>query len=596
MSMRHTRLLTPPPADWDADAEDIGELSGFPGQRKVEFAGQAYFQYVQRKLGMSTGEVEEDAEADEVDESVKEKYEAKKRKRERSALGDDHYEVLGLGELRFQATAKNIKDAYRKMVLKHHPDKQSGREEEIEDETFKAIKRAYEVLSDPERRRAFDSTDPFDDSIPSRSDITSDAAFYEHFGPCFVRNSKWCKTSKVPKLGTPKTPYNEVQQFYRFWRQFQTWRDFSEDAEYDLEEAESREEKRWMQRQNKKQTDKKMREERARLNRLVDTAYALDPRVIAHNEKAENRRKERIEKKKKEKADAAAEEAAEEEARKKEVEAKEQAEVAEKERVKKSLRKYKTKVRQRCEELRNDHGCKFFTDERVEKVVSGDNVLKPSVLEGRLSAFFEGLSGEVDEKRAAELFKEELMFLKTTREELEKKTESMMATKKKKDVKIGDWSADELSLLAKGLRKFPAGTRNRWELVQQLVPNKSVEEIIAKTSEAKASSAASADLSKDAFARWQSKKKTPMATTDTISTRTNTLDRTQPWTADEQVSFEKALIEFYPDDPERWEKIAEAVDRTRNDCVRRFRYLHAVLAKEASSASASASASSTSSS
>lgn len=585
---RGARLLTPPPDGWDADAEDIGEMSGFPGQKVVECAGQAYFNYVQRKLGLSDGAGDGDAEEEEeVDESVKQKYESKKRKREQRKIGDDHYEVLGLGELRFQASAKQIKDAYRKLVLKHHPDKQSGREEEVEDETFKAIKRAYEVLSDPVRRRAFDSEDAFDDTIPSRGDIVDDDAFYKLFGDCFVRNSKWSASSKVPRLGNAKTPFAQVQQFYKFWRHFQTWRDFSADSEYDLEDAESREEKRWMQRQNKKQSDKKLREERARLNRLVDLAYSLDPRVIAHNAEADARRKERIEKKKKEKAELAAEIAAEEEARKQEEEAKEKAVAEEKERVKKSVRKLKTKVRQRCEELRNG-GCKFMTEERVEKFVSGDNVLKPSVLEERLSGFLDAVSGDLEEKKVAELFKEELKFLKDTREELERKTESMMASKKKKEpVSMSEWSADELSLLAKGLRKFPAGTRNRWELVQQLVPNKTVEEIIAKTSEAKSSSAPGAAANEDAFQRWQAKKKTPTATTDVISTRTNTLDRTQPWTADEQVRFEKALIEYYPDDPDRWEKIAEAVDRTRNDCIRRFRYLHAVFNQTGAATSAS---------
>lgn len=581
-------LLTPPPEDWDAEAEDVGELSGWPGQKTVEVAGKAHYDYVQRRLGLSSEEEEEEEE--DVDEQQKEKF-ASKKKTTKPLDTTDYYEVLGLGELRFQATAKQIKDAYRRLVLKHHPDKQRGTAEEIEDESFKALKQAYNVLSDPEKRRAFDSQDAFDDSIPSKSDITDEASFYEVFDRVFVRNSKWCVNGNVPRLGNASTPLKEVKRFYKFWNHFQSWRDFSGDAEYDLEEAESREEKRWMARQNKKQVEKKAREERARINKLVDLAYSMDPRILAEGAKAEAERKERIEKKKREREELAAEEAAEAERKKQEEVEKEKQIQEEKERVKRNLRKLKTKVRQICVELRGK-GCKFMTDERIEKVVTGENVLKASVLEPRLDALHEALKthvakAEVDVKEVADLMKEEMKFLKETRDELDRRTEALMAgPKKKKEVESQtEWSQEELSLLAKGLRKFPAGTRNRWELVNQLVPHKSVEEIIAKTSEAKSSAAADQISGSDAFKMWQSKKKAPAdATPDVISTRNNTLDRTLPWTAEEQVKLEQALMEFYPDDEDRWDKIAEFVDsRTRNDCVRRYRYLYAILANDKAS-------------
>jgi len=53
---------------------------------------------------------------------------------------------------------------------------------------------------------------------------------------------------------------------------FQSWRDFSSYDEYNLKEAESRLEKRWMEKENKKLREKYIKEERARINNLVSLA------------------------------------------------------------------------------------------------------------------------------------------------------------------------------------------------------------------------------------------------------------------------------------------------------------------------------------
>ena len=61
--------------------------------------------------------------------------------------------------------------AYRKAALEHHPDKAGAAiaDEDTKsaiEEKFKAIQEAYETLSDPAKRREFDSTDDFDDTLP----------------------------------------------------------------------------------------------------------------------------------------------------------------------------------------------------------------------------------------------------------------------------------------------------------------------------------------------------------------------------------------------------------------------------------------------
>lgn len=62
----------------------------------------------------------------------------------------DYYEILGV---RRDATQEEIKEAYRKLALKYHPDVNRSKEAE---EKFKEITEAYAVLSDPEKRRQYD--------------------------------------------------------------------------------------------------------------------------------------------------------------------------------------------------------------------------------------------------------------------------------------------------------------------------------------------------------------------------------------------------------------------------------------------------------
>ena len=63
----------------------------------------------------------------------------------------DYYEVLGVSK---NATEQELKQAYRKLALKYHPDKNKGNPEA--EEKFKEATEAYEVLRDPQKRASYD--------------------------------------------------------------------------------------------------------------------------------------------------------------------------------------------------------------------------------------------------------------------------------------------------------------------------------------------------------------------------------------------------------------------------------------------------------
>lgn len=63
----------------------------------------------------------------------------------------DYYEVLGLNR---DASEEDIKKAYRKLAMKYHPDRNPDNPKA--EESFKEAKEAYEILSDGQKRAAYD--------------------------------------------------------------------------------------------------------------------------------------------------------------------------------------------------------------------------------------------------------------------------------------------------------------------------------------------------------------------------------------------------------------------------------------------------------
>ena len=69
----------------------------------------------------------------------------------------DYYDVLGVGK---DASDEDIKKAYRKLAMKHHPDRNQSKGDEksakTSEDKFKEAKEAYEMLSDPQKKAAYD--------------------------------------------------------------------------------------------------------------------------------------------------------------------------------------------------------------------------------------------------------------------------------------------------------------------------------------------------------------------------------------------------------------------------------------------------------
>lgn len=252
-------------------------------KKKVECAGAAFLRYHNIKCHGKDTLLEACTSKDKAEEVVFEdnvdylrSLDPKEWKKQ------DHYAVLGMKDLRFEATDDDIKRAYRQKVLKHHPDKRKAQGEEVrnDDDYFTCITKAYEILGTTKNRRSFDSVDPtFDDTVPTAADVKRDG-FFKTFSNYFEINARWSEKKNVPLLGDDNSSREFVERFYAFWYEFDSWREFSYMDEEEKEKGSDREERRWIEKQNKVARAKLKKEEMARIRSLVDLAYTHDPRIL----------------------------------------------------------------------------------------------------------------------------------------------------------------------------------------------------------------------------------------------------------------------------------------------------------------------------
>jgi molecular chaperone DnaJ len=96
----------------------------------------------------------------------------------------DYYEVLGVAK---NSSDEDIKKAYRKLAMKLHPDRNQGSASSASEEKFKECKEAYEMLSDPQKRAAYDQYGHagVDPNLGGRGGPEGFGGFAEAFGDIF---------------------------------------------------------------------------------------------------------------------------------------------------------------------------------------------------------------------------------------------------------------------------------------------------------------------------------------------------------------------------------------------------------------------------
>ncbi len=97
----------------------------------------------------------------------------------------DFYEILGVAR---NASEPELKKAYRRLAMKHHPDRNPG--DKPSEEKFKEAKEAYEVLTDARKRAAYDQfghagVDPSSAAAAGGAGFGANASFSDVFGEVF---------------------------------------------------------------------------------------------------------------------------------------------------------------------------------------------------------------------------------------------------------------------------------------------------------------------------------------------------------------------------------------------------------------------------
>lgn len=115
----------------------------------------------------------------------------------------NYYEVLGVD---YDASQEAIRRAYRRLAVKYHPDHNPGDKEA--EGRLKEVKRAYEVLSNPQRRATFDQDVSASPDREARGGSRNLWGLCPYCGERLAQDTKACKWCGNPFYG-PFSYYNE---------------------------------------------------------------------------------------------------------------------------------------------------------------------------------------------------------------------------------------------------------------------------------------------------------------------------------------------------------------------------------------------------
>lgn len=619
---------------WEEDRrpEGGGEVvcERIQGYRKKECAGWGYQNAVRVALGMHEEEgrspdqdVEKNGDPDRSEEEQGQEErngtngihpdghdEASHRRKKKKNHGKkekkwDYYQLLGLENVRWMAQANDIKKAYRSQALKHHPDKklagiEGEKEKEKVEEYFKAIQKAWEVLSDPKKRREYDSVDEFDDYLPK---TCKEGEFFQVFGAAFARQSRWSE-KKAPPLGDEGTPIEKVKAFYDFWYKFPSWREFPHEEEFELAEAEDRYQRRWMERENAKLREKGKKEEKKRIRAFVEAAEEHDPRIQRDKkEKAAAREAKKL---------AKVRMAQQEEEAKRKVEEEENARRAEEAKAKAAASAEAKKKKEKDRKLMQKERSFLRKTNSELKLVSVDTL--QSIFDNAPYEDLVQLNQEIvsdgitqDEIKRAIVRKANILNGMKEEEEDAKAVASALQQEQEREQKEeeqrkkDDWSEEELRMLDKALKKIPVGAGKRWSLIADYLQTRTEAEVVHMVKHRMSSVQG---LTKSEGHVVKDKHKKNLDIRDEATQRVDSVEDgdTDPegkdasnhesvggpksdWTAVQQQALVRAVKTFGKDVQDRWERIAEAVPgKSRAQCMKKFTELReSVKAKKTGS-------------
>ena len=287
----------------------------------------------------------------------------------------------------------------------------------------------------------------------------------------------------MPELGNENNDISYVNVFYNFWYNFDSWREYSYLDEEEKEKGENREERRWMEKQNKAARAQRKKEEMQRIRLLVDNAYQCDPRIAKFKEEEKQRKLDQ----KLAKQESIRQKQLEEERAKKELEEKERLEKLEKDnelkakkneekRQKEALKKQIRKERKLLETLFESFN--YFAEnesKRIENMSEFDKIVKIFSFE-ELKSFREQFESLDNENCKQNFFFSEVQKMNN---KLESERNSLLSTNNSVNGQnnIGsskkNWSYDDIQILIKAIKLFPAGTPDRWAVIAKFINDKS---------------------------------------------------------------------------------------------------------------------------
>lgn len=286
-----------------------------------------------------------------------------------------------------------------------------------------------------------------------------------------------CYPNQICIIGSDDASREHVENFYNFWYSFESWREYSYLDEEDKDKGQDRDERRWIEKQNKVVRIKRKKEEMTRIRTLVDLAYNNDPRIV----RIKNEEKEKKQAAKRARMSVAQAQRAEEERIIKEAQlAKERADQAEQKRIeqiriekeqqKKALKKERKLLRDTAKEnnyYSTSDKEKIKNMEGVEKICEMLKYLElqsfnKDLAAGGRGSFVKKLK-ETEDKLEEE--RQALFGVNKTVAAAQKAAQAKQESSVKSVDKSAMWSPENMQILIKAVNLFPAGTSQRWEVI-----------------------------------------------------------------------------------------------------------------------------------